>query len=250
MRSLTSVPLSKRAGSGAFTLIELLVVIAIIAILAAILFPVFAQAREKARQASCLSNMKQLGLGITMYAQDYDDALVPGQQDNGASATPRYLYWGTLIQPYLKNFDVMWCPSFAKPVVDGWTINEQAQIPHYGLNFLGATECYQSRTPFVQLPRLISVMKSPSQRILLMDTQYWNKPDADAYSWGWWGYWHWTASAGTDGVWAERRHQGGVNVAYVDGHVKYAKKSQLIVEPGQGWWTKPETWGHVDFCND
>ena len=78
---------------GAFTLIELLVVIAIIAILAAILFPVFAQAREKARSAACLSNMKQLGLGMMAYAQDYDECYVMGQIDNRIS-------WDTMINPY------------------------------------------------------------------------------------------------------------------------------------------------------
>ena len=72
----------------AFTLIELLVVIAIIAILAAILFPVFAQAREKARQASCLSNLKQIGLGAMMYAQDYDETIVPVQTGNSP-----IVYW-------------------------------------------------------------------------------------------------------------------------------------------------------------
>ena len=69
--------LSSRSRTSAFTLIELLVVIAIIAILAAILFPVFAQAREKARQTSCLSNMKQIGLGLLMYTQDYDEQFPP-----------------------------------------------------------------------------------------------------------------------------------------------------------------------------
>ncbi len=93
-----------RRGRQAFTLIELLVVIAIIAILAAILFPVFAQAREKARQTSCLSNMKQLGLGIFMYAQDYDNTLAQGIDNEPYVNMTRYL-------PYTKNDQILKCPS-------------------------------------------------------------------------------------------------------------------------------------------
>jgi len=91
----------------AFTLIELLVVIAIIAILAAILFPVFAQAREKARQTSCLSNTKQMGLSILMYVQDYDETFHIGQQDNWNNA------WPVAVQPYCKNLQMFRCPSDA-----------------------------------------------------------------------------------------------------------------------------------------
>jgi prepilin-type N-terminal cleavage/methylation domain-containing protein/prepilin-type processing-associated H-X9-DG protein len=102
-----------------FTLIELLVVIAIIAILAAILFPVFAQAREKARQASCLNNQKQIGLGILMYAQDYDEMYPMGFQVDGGlpPATPgswNNAAWPQLVQPYIKNLMVFTCPSDAK----------------------------------------------------------------------------------------------------------------------------------------
>src|SRR6266853_2673654 len=92
-----------------FTLIELLVVVAIIAILAAILFPVFAQARESARKTSCLSNVKQLGLGCLMYSQDYDETLVMGwnfsqpgvMRDNGTNYRP-LTPWTKNIQPYVK----------------------------------------------------------------------------------------------------------------------------------------------------
>ena len=90
-----------------FALIELLVVIAIIAILAAILFPVFARAREKARQTSCLSNLKQIALGGLMYAQDYDETLVPFAESGNY---PRRLFpW--IMEPYLNNWQIWGCPS-------------------------------------------------------------------------------------------------------------------------------------------
>jgi prepilin-type N-terminal cleavage/methylation domain-containing protein/prepilin-type processing-associated H-X9-DG protein len=100
-----------------FTLIELLVVIAIIAILAAILFPVFAQAREKARQTACLSNMKQIGLGFMMYSQDYDETMPAAFAQNGAingggvSEVP----YEHQILPYIKNDQIFGCPSDAQP---------------------------------------------------------------------------------------------------------------------------------------
>src|SRR5262245_52449406 len=89
----------------AFTLIELLVVIAIIAILAAILFPVFAQARDKARQAVCLSNCKQLGTSINMYTQDFDETFPQGYHGPSKNS------WGKVTVPYVKNMDIFTCPS-------------------------------------------------------------------------------------------------------------------------------------------
>src|SRR2546421_4309664 len=94
----------------AFTLIELLVVIAIIAILAAILFPVFARARENARRSSCQSNLKQIGLGVLQYVQDYDETFPMGRTADpilGQWASG----WSATIQPYVKSSQIMQCPS-------------------------------------------------------------------------------------------------------------------------------------------
>ncbi|MBW3635184.1 MAG: DUF1559 domain-containing protein, partial [Armatimonadetes bacterium] len=93
-----------------FTLIELLVVIAIIAILAAILFPVFGRARENARRSSCQSNLKQIGLGWLQYAQDYDERVLPVNQTGNNFAAPR-AGWFSIVQPYMKSSQVMTCPS-------------------------------------------------------------------------------------------------------------------------------------------
>lgn len=100
-----------RIAHRAFTLIELLVVIAIIAILAAILFPVFGRARENARRSSCQSNLKQIGLGIVQYAQDYDETMPPGYVEGATSSSSNAGPWHMLIQPYTKSLQVLRCPS-------------------------------------------------------------------------------------------------------------------------------------------
>src|SRR5438128_8863640 len=105
----------RRSQRFAFTLIELLVVIAIIAILAAILFPVFAQARERARMSACVSNMRQIGSALMMYVQDYDETYpyirfhCPG--GGGALKGSRCYVWKNAIRPYLKSAEVLACPS-------------------------------------------------------------------------------------------------------------------------------------------
>ena len=133
---------TKKSG---FTLIELLVVIAIIAILAAILFPVFARARESARRASCLSNLKQLGLAIVMYAQDYDDTF-PGCASWTSSPwyNPPYYSVGfkPTIMPYVKNAQVFLCPTGAK-IEDAATMTQLEGNSYYYFSLPVYSPAYQ-----------------------------------------------------------------------------------------------------------
>ena len=114
-----------------FTLIELLVVIAIIAILAAILFPVFAQAREKARGISCVSNEKQMGAAIMMYTQDYDESFPMGMDGNWHNS------WAVTTQPYIKNYGVYRCPDDTlKTQAQPWLVGWSGVAMSYGCNGL------------------------------------------------------------------------------------------------------------------
>ena len=125
-----------------FTLIELLVVIAIIALLAAILFPVFARARENARKTSCLNNMKQIALGWAQYSQDYDELIVPLANDVPPGPSPyvsaAYSWWPVLLAPYTKSKQVYICPSatpttslsigYSHPTIGKWNIGSANSV--------------------------------------------------------------------------------------------------------------------------
>jgi len=110
-----------------FTLIELLVVIAIIAILAAILFPVFARARENARRTSCASNLKQMGLAVMQYTQDYDEKYPFTYNYYVAGASGTLVWWEDVTQPYTKNYQLFICPSDSSPV--GYTYARTGTVP-------------------------------------------------------------------------------------------------------------------------
>ena len=191
-----------------FTLIELLVVIAIIAILAAILFPVFARAREKARQTSCLSNIKQAGLGILMYAQDYDEMLVRHcYQPTGGPNYP----WQTAIMPYVKNVQMFVCPSKGGAAAANG-------CGSYGYNLsrladgttVGCTE------------RAMAQITAPAGLLMIGETT----------SQAWIGYWYRDTNTpdptAVDATAGGGRHNEGSNICYVDGHSKWLKQSNIL----------------------
>ena len=162
--------MSRRTG---FTLIELLVVIAIIAILAAILFPVFARAREKARQASCLSNQKQLGLALMMYTTDYDESYpFSYYYVNGSGGAGGYYQWSYFCNSYIKNWNIFVCPSDKSrglvptngSVVDGTGFDYQA--PH--LSYI-ANELIMGRPKANFRSVSSAALQSPSDTIALAE---------------------------------------------------------------------------------
>jgi prepilin-type N-terminal cleavage/methylation domain-containing protein len=158
--------MSLRRPQSAFTLIELLVVIAIIAILAAILFPVFAQARERARQAACLSNAKQLATATYMYAQDYDENVLPASIRPPDGGTPTI--WSEIVQPYIKNQGVFLCPSGANGVYPAnWGTRSAGTL---GYNETSAIDLRP--VPLEGLPNSLALaaMDEPSRGVLMADT--------------------------------------------------------------------------------
>jgi len=198
------------ARRSAFTLIELLVVIAIIAILAAILFPVFARAREKARAASCMSNLKQLGLALEMYSSDHDDyypwAVDPADQ-NLPEIWNSHPAWQAMIpfmprikdalMPYTKNRQIWGCRSD-----NGFTVLEGTGLALDGtptaFDAFGTSYMWRTEVAFARCGP--SLLDRPTETNILFDGH---------------GTWHGSANSGR---W---------NVLYGDGHVKSANSAQL-----------------------
>jgi len=139
-----SINTKRNSSFEGFTLIELLVVIAIIGILAAILFPVFAKAREKARQAACQSNLKQLGIAVAMYTQDYDNKY-PFADMGYIDATGRRMWWFNVYDPYVKNKQVWVCPTAGKQ--DSTDPNLDSRTT-YGVNGQGANWTNTQTSPY------------------------------------------------------------------------------------------------------
>jgi len=227
--------MSKRRG---FTLIELLVVIAIIAILAAILFPVFAKARAKARQASCCSNMKEIMLGCIMYGQDYDGRFPknctsywdqPGPP-TGCQA-PGW-DWMEVSQPYVKNWQIYTCPSTSMAIR---TCTRAVPRSNYGRR--GGYACNAGRPgqvgnigngPFGNSWHRDSpnedLFQNVSGLIAIVETD--NGCGMTC------GVGHMGMDSGSDRNWDRRRHDHneGMNVAYYDGHAKWKKAHTFVKE--------------------
>ncbi|MEN6641831.1 MAG: DUF1559 domain-containing protein [Armatimonadia bacterium] len=186
-----------------FTLIELLVVIAIIAILAAILFPVFAKAREKARQSSCLSNVKQISIGILSYAQDYDEVL-PRVNINPAPNV--YYGWVWMLQPYVKNVQLFTCPSKNTAV---WTGTDPAVYSGFGYGYFGPNDpnpkVAGKSLGSINAPATCAMIAdSSADNYYVIDGTVINNPD--------------------NGRPPEPRHNDGANFGYCDGHAKWLNK--------------------------
>jgi prepilin-type N-terminal cleavage/methylation domain-containing protein/prepilin-type processing-associated H-X9-DG protein len=227
---------------GGFTLLELLVVIAIIGLLSAILFPVFARVRENARRSSCQSNLKQIGLGISQYAQDFDEVLPPSRLNSSK------LPWHKLVYPYLKSYQIFKCPSHNGD--DNLMVNAtNGLIP---ASYLAVTGCsstsymnsnftpgtgnvggqpamvpYSSTLPAaIKFPVPQSLVVVPSETLLVgehpgLDSSGATYDDPD--------FW---ASTATSMEFQE--HLGTTNFLFADGHVK-AMKPTKTVSPKNMW---------------
>lgn len=227
----------------AFTLIELLVVIAIIAILAAILFPVFAQAREKARQTACLSNSRQIGIAFGMYATDYDEYLPLTTYPLPSNS------WTDQAQPYIKNRQIFRCPSdqsqnWVTPQATPSSMLDPSPAvvrrSSYFLNaWMGAGSGY-SNLAAVNSPASVIYVSESLDGVTRDHFHPFNwiveTPANPSYS----AFMH-SATFDDANNWTKElaltRHNGGFNSVYLDGHSKWGKWSQVwFQKPAQGIW--------------
>ena len=201
---------STRSFQRGFTLIELLVVIAIIAILAAILFPVFARARENARRASCSSNLKQIGLGNIQYTQDYDERMVPFNQN-----------WTETLQPYLKSEQIMVCPS-ASNTLKSYTYN--AELGDVG-SPLAAIPLPSQSPMFVDAYGVGVTATFTAASVALYSPIFIPKTvTTGGGSWQGRVYKDYNSYAQSSAAFiASDRHLEGANYGFADGHVKWYK---------------------------
>lgn len=236
-----------------FTLIELLVVIAIIAILAAILFPVFAKVREKARQTTCLNNEKQIGLGVLQYIQDYDETF-PGSQFYGTTPATQY-GWSSAIQPYIKNGTmansawgngaaggIFTCPSSPLPLYQSYALRSDVfpnMWPNGGWHAvsLAAIDSPSSKVMGFEMGDQGSYTGEffmfPTNLWFWMSSADWgdmskNHVPDNSYKYG-----DCDETGGKVNWWSgcaqfpRYRHTGNTNIPYLDGHVKSMRKGQL-----------------------
>jgi prepilin-type N-terminal cleavage/methylation domain-containing protein/prepilin-type processing-associated H-X9-DG protein len=241
-----------------FTLIELLVVIAIIAILAAILFPVFARAREAARGTSCRSNLRQIGAAMMMYAQDYDEMLFPyrtrarnpfaGQPGVSAFAANR-TFFNHLLDPYIKNAGVWKCPSNPNAWVNIDTANldtEPAFQSYGGQNSYAANALYCFPAD-LGLP--MAAMNAPADTVVLVDGSYYGasflgqtantsseypsywKNLGNSYLFRWRGGARAVPSDEEAESLIKGRHAEMLNCLFADGHVKAIRYRRVMTDP-------------------
>lgn len=216
-----------RAHRGAFTLVEILVVVVILGILAALLFPVFAGTRERGRRGVCQGHLRQMGLAITQYAQDFDENM-PYSYLFYAPPEHDLRMWDDLIQPYLKSYGVLVCPSAPYTIAYQWqrTIQPYPLLLSYASNQVsdapGSTVAPFPRgigNPSTPPPTSLALFAQPATTILVGECGHDIYAEFDSYR---------RTDAGDDGslpLSLAKRHSGGSNWLFADGHVKWLPRT-------------------------